>query len=402
MGAEKYKDFNDIRDNISEAHDPIGKLRLQAEIVPRVFDSGFPEVDGVKSLFFEGPPYKGKNTRVFAYMALPKTKPGEKVPGIVLVHGGLGSAFRRWVRFWCDQGYAAISMDTCGCVSGNEFGDENVNHRPHPNGGPQCKGNFALADDPPEDQWPFHAVSAVIRAHSLLRSLPEVDPTRIGLTGVSWGGWLTCLCASLDSRYAFAAPVYGCGYIDEDSFWKDNNLGGATEEQWRKWHTLWEPRHYLPFASCPFLWIDGSNDFAYPLSSLQKSVETLSSPYYRAIILRMPHAQSPAERPRELVDFAAAMLKGGPAYPYCKGTEAKDGAVSAVFNPGGFELIRAELEYTTDSGHWQEREWKTDTTDWDADASRAKTALPEGVTAWYISAFTADGKTISSNVSILE
>ena len=83
---------------------------------PQVFESGFPKKDGVKSIFYAGVPYEGKATRVFAYLAVPKVKPGEKVPGLVLVHGGAGSAFRRWAKFWCDQGYAAISMDTCGRI----------------------------------------------------------------------------------------------------------------------------------------------------------------------------------------------------------------------------------------------------------------------------------------------
>lgn len=43
-------------------------------------------------------------------------KPGEKVPGMVLVHGGGGTAFEDWVQLWVQRGYAAIAMDTCGQV----------------------------------------------------------------------------------------------------------------------------------------------------------------------------------------------------------------------------------------------------------------------------------------------
>ena len=35
-------------------------------------------------------------------------------------------------------------------------------------------------------------------------------------TGVSWGGYLTCIASSLDPRFAFAAPVYGCGALRRD------------------------------------------------------------------------------------------------------------------------------------------------------------------------------------------
>ncbi|MES2569095.1 MAG: hypothetical protein V4710_03455, partial [Verrucomicrobiota bacterium] len=49
--------------------------------------------EGMKALFFDGLPYRGKPTRVFAWLGMPKVEPGQKVPGIVLVHGGGGTAF---------------------------------------------------------------------------------------------------------------------------------------------------------------------------------------------------------------------------------------------------------------------------------------------------------------------
>ncbi|MCS6243430.1 MAG: acetylxylan esterase [Opitutus sp.] len=106
-------------------------------------------------------------------------------------------------------------MDTCGCISGGGY----ENHTRHADGGPAGWGGFGQIDEPIEDQWTFHAVSAVVRAHSLLRSFHQVDPARIGVTGVSWGGYLTCIAAGIDHRFAFAAPVYGCGFLTENSTW---------------------------------------------------------------------------------------------------------------------------------------------------------------------------------------
>ena len=39
---------------------------------------------------------------------MPEHKRGEKVPGMVLVHGGGGTAFASWVKRWNDRGYAAM------------------------------------------------------------------------------------------------------------------------------------------------------------------------------------------------------------------------------------------------------------------------------------------------------
>ena len=115
---------------------------------PQVFDAPEFATNDVKAIFYEGEPYQGRPTRVFGYYALPKGEPGKKVPGIVLVHGGGGSAFVRWVKLWNSRGYAAISMDTCGAVSGNAYGQEQKGHVRHAWAGPEGWGGFDKGADP--------------------------------------------------------------------------------------------------------------------------------------------------------------------------------------------------------------------------------------------------------------
>lgn len=68
---------------------------------------------GLDALFFESVPFKDKPTRVFAWLGVPEGASGDRlVPVVVLVHGGGGTAFARWVRWWNRRGYAAIAMDT--------------------------------------------------------------------------------------------------------------------------------------------------------------------------------------------------------------------------------------------------------------------------------------------------
>ena len=52
--------------------------------------------------------------------------------------------------------------------------------------------------------WCYHGVANVIRAHSLIRSFPEVDDDRTAITGISWGGFLTCIVSGLDDRFKAA------------------------------------------------------------------------------------------------------------------------------------------------------------------------------------------------------
>ena len=72
---------------------------------------------GVHSLPYTGEKYRGKPTSVFAYYASPATLGMEtngKVPGIILVHGGGGTAFSKWAELWAKRDYAAIAMDLAG------------------------------------------------------------------------------------------------------------------------------------------------------------------------------------------------------------------------------------------------------------------------------------------------
>ena len=71
----------------------------------------------VTPLFLEGEPFRGRETWCFAFCGVPDwASPENPAPGIVLVHGGLGTAYPEWVRMWVRRGYAAIAVDTCGAL----------------------------------------------------------------------------------------------------------------------------------------------------------------------------------------------------------------------------------------------------------------------------------------------
>ena len=67
----------------------------------------------VREIYYDNESYRGRPTRVFAYLGVPETD--GLAPGVVLLHGGGGRAFRQWVELWNARGYAAIAMDFGGC-----------------------------------------------------------------------------------------------------------------------------------------------------------------------------------------------------------------------------------------------------------------------------------------------
>lgn len=320
---------------------------------PQTYDAPDLAEAGLQSFFYDGPLYKGEPTRVFAWMGLPAgaTK-NDKVPGIVLVHGGGGTAFAHWVKMWNQRGYAAIAMDTCGSTP--EHGG-----KPRARGkfsGPPGWGEYQTTLDPPSDQWTFHAVESILRAHTLLRSVPEVDQKRIGITGISWGGYLTSLVAGVDSRFRFAMPVYGCGFIrDSPGLGLNKSDVGLAE----KWSRLWDPKRYIGSSRMPMLWVNGATDFAFTPPMWQASHDLGRGEKTLSFQPFLAHGHYQGEVPLELQRYADYHCFQRTPLGRCRWARMDGTRIVAQFSMP-VPVVKAELSYTLDAeGPWPERRWET-------------------------------------------
>lgn len=343
--------------------------------------------EGVRPIFFDGPPFEGRPTKVFAWLGVPEVEAGTRLPGIVLVHGGGGSAFAHWVKMWNDRGYAAIAMDTCGCVPVGSYGAWQRTEF----GGPEGWGGFGQISQPREDQWTFHAVASAVLAHSLLRALPEVDPARIGVTGISWGGYLTSLIAGVDARFAFAAPVYGCGFTLDMTF--GDSVRALGEEGAARWMRWWDPSAYLPNARMPMLWVNGTNDFAYTMNGWQKSYLAAPGPHTLSIRLRMPHGHTEGEVPAEIGVFADSLTCGSAPLPSFL-ERGRDGMSVWARYSSAVPVASAELCFTKDRGPWVERPWETAPAT--LSEGRIDATLPEGAACWFLNLTDTRGMLVST------
>jgi dienelactone hydrolase len=269
----------------------------------------------VQSLTYAGEKYLGKETEVFAFYASPVTlgeaEPGAKFPGVVCIHGGGGTAFAEWVQLWAKRGYAAIAMDLNGSrppapeiqpngkVKGNAH-DAKTRTR-LPNGGPPHghPEKFDSIGGDTSDDWPFHAAASVMRAHSLLRSFPEVDAERTAVTGISWGGYTTCLAASLDDRFKAAVPVYGCGFLHEGESVQKPSIDKLGERK-AEWVREYDPGSLLPRCRVPILFVNGTNDVHYVLDSYMKSFNVVPGEKQMRIQVHMPHGHQAGWAPEEI------------------------------------------------------------------------------------------------------
>ncbi len=306
------------------------------------------EVGKAREVYYPGEPFNGKPTRVFAYYAKPAMGEGP-FPAVVLVHGGGGKAFKDWAEHWAARGYCALAMDLAGNGPSGRLED----------GGPD-QGDVAkfrpFDEKSVKDMWTYHAIANVIRGHNLLRSLPEVDKDRTAVTGISWGGYLTCIVAGLDDRFKAAVPVYGCGFLHENSVWKPAKFDGVPAEQAKRWTETFDPSTYLPGVKCPILFLNGTNDFAYPLDSYQKSYQLVKSPRTLSVQVRLRHGHIwTFGEPDAFID---SHLKKGAPLPTI-GEMTRDGDIVRAPAASEKKLKAASLHYAVADGAWQKREWKT-------------------------------------------
>ncbi len=304
----------------------------------------------VQELYYQGEPLDGKPTRVFAYCGRPASGEGP-LPAMVLVHGGGGTAFSDWAKLWAERGYVCLAMDLGGC------GPEKK--RLADGGPPQNdQGKFRdFCDAEVKLMWTYHAVAAAVRGHSLLASMKEVDADRVGLTGISWGGYLTCILAGIDDRFKVAVPVYGCGFLHHNSAWIPR-FAKMGPEQTKRWIHFFDPSRYLAGTQCPILFANGTNDFAYPLDSYQKCYRLIPGRADIRIQVRMPHGHQVGWAPKEIGLFVDSVLIGGDPLPKLGSMKTAGGKATASFT-SKLPVVKGQLHYTSDTGPWPKRVWKS-------------------------------------------
>ncbi|HUE74327.1 MAG TPA: PhoPQ-activated protein PqaA family protein [Pirellulaceae bacterium] len=352
----------------------------------------------VHALLYAGEKFEGHETEVFAFYASPATlggvKANEEFPGVVLIHGGGGTAFAEWTWLWAKRGYAAIAMDLSGSrpidpvydAAGvpvpNQANDPKTRTR-LPNGGPNHghPEKFDSIGGDVSDDWPYHAVASVIRAHSLLRSFPEVTADRTAVTGISWGGYTTCLVASVDDRFQAAVPVYGCGFLFEGESVQKPSIDKLGERR-QQWIDAYDPSSLLGRCRVPILFVNGTNDVHYPLDSYQKTFDVVPGPKQMRIEVNMPHGHAPGWAPKEIGLFIDSFCSSGKPLPV-PGNLGKVGAKIRLPYTSAVPLKSAALHYTTDAGPRSKRTWQSLPAEID-DAAVTVPEPPADANTWFV------------------
>lgn len=278
-------------------------VQTQVTEVPLAGLSAYPNI---KAYTYKSVAYNSRTeTQPFMAVGMPDKSipmPEGGYPAMVVVHGGGGNTFVDWIKYWTDKGFVAIAPD----MFGNMLNDS-LAKVANPNAGPDETHAGSQIDDPYDykNSWVYHSVTNVVLCHNYLRSLPNVNADKIGITGISWGAFITNIVSGVDNRFKAIAPVYGAGYIYDDSVWP-GPCGGNNRQQWIY---SYDPSSYVIFNTKPTLYVSGIDDNCFSITNRVKTYALAQGDVYFSQRSDLAHGHY-WDRTQEVYHFMDKMLNG--------------------------------------------------------------------------------------------
>jgi dienelactone hydrolase len=242
---------------------------------PIVRDLGEEVQDGVKirKVVFLSRIYhnqqKSDSALIFAVVARPE-KAG-RYPGLLVLHGGGGCAEIEKAKKWAAQGYIVVAPDEPGVANPQKipFSTGVWNFFKY------GENRFTVSPDITHSTI-FDAALASLQAFYLLHDQPDVIKNKLGITGISWGGYLSSITSGLASSIVTASfSVYGCGFYDEGTtFLKElNKMTDSDRDIWLKYL---DAGRRMKHIHTPFFIAAATNDdWFYPPAVMKTLHSTL-------------------------------------------------------------------------------------------------------------------------------
>jgi len=211
------------------------------------------------------------NSEIFAVIAAPKT-PG-KYPGLLVLHGGGGCAEVEKAMAWAQRGYVAVAPDLPGIAEPKKLIDSKGKWNSLKYG----EGRWKANPDGSESVI-FDAVLAAMKSLYLLRAQTDVNPTRIGVVGISWGGYMTTMvCGLADEQVRAGFAVFGCGFYDLTAQLNGpkSTLGAMPMAERERWLRDLDAGRRAPGIKAAFFLAGAANDFFYWPRAVQATLNAI-------------------------------------------------------------------------------------------------------------------------------
>jgi len=232
-----------------------------------------------------------------------------------------------------------------------------------------------------------------------VRSFPEVDVNRTALTGISWGGIITCVLSGIDNRYKVAVPVYGCGYLLQNSSMRAGLLQ-LNDDDRQTWVKQYDPSNYIGRTKMPMLFVDGANDPHFYLDSYAKTYNMVKDKNL-CIKIGLKHSHHYGWANDEIYYFINSYLNKTTPLNKIEKPEADGKTVSAKIEIHA-PVVKAYLNFTRDTTRLlKDRKWET--SEATLKNNRIEAPMPPaGTNMWYISTTDERGLQTSSGIMFID
>lgn len=209
------------------------------------------------------------SAEVFAVIATPQTE--GRHPGILVLHGGGGIAEVDKAIAWAQRGYIAVAPDLPGIAEPKKLTETKGRWNSLAYGQERYVANPDVTSS-----VIFDAVLSAMKSLYLLRVQPSIDLSRIGVVGISWGGYMTTMVCGLAGKMVRAGfSVYGCGFYDLTSNKAMlDKMPGTEREQWLRYL---DAGRRVANTKAAFFIAGSANDFFYWPQAVQATLDAVKS-----------------------------------------------------------------------------------------------------------------------------
>jgi len=121
----------------------------------------------------------------------------------------------------------------------------------------------------------FDGVLSAMKALYLLRSQPNVDTARIGVVGISWGGYMTTMvCGLAGDQVKAGFAIYGCGFFDRGGY-AANNFEKMPPDERNRWFSQLDAGRRAPNMKAAYFLAAASNDFFGWVRAAQATLDAI-------------------------------------------------------------------------------------------------------------------------------
>jgi len=281
--------------------------------------------------------FKGQKSYIAGIYAVPKG--GQKLPGIVVCHGGGGRATAIWTMAFAKRGYATMMISWR--VDERYLSDNKLPPEAQTDWGAveghQSKDALGIlpSNDKKYDPFPsprndgfFLRTIAARRALTFLEQQPEVNPDKLGFYGHSMGAELTFYVSSVDRRIKTSAPSAGPKIHHDDTLQVK----------------IASPNAAAKSVTCPILFLSPSQDHHCLIEGVEWFIDNISTKNYR--ISRAIHYQHASDAASvSAVDlWFDAYLKNNIKFP-------EQPAIQLISKPGEYPMVRVTPDNTHPISH---------------------------------------------------